>query len=68
MQKANKTINPNAKKRQELLFQAYLRMVESKGREALLFPKSYFYERLADETGYSSTTVEIYIGRALKKQ
>ena len=43
-------------------------MIQEEGEKARLFPKAYFYERLADEFFLTSTTISIYVTQMCKKK
>ena len=47
---------------------AYERMIQEEGEKARLFPKAYYYERLADEFFLTSTTISIYVPQMCKKK
>lgn len=66
MEKQKKKDGPGVKRRQKILLEKYNELYQEAGEHAPLLAKSYFYDRLADATGYSPTTIQIYIGRALK--
>jgi len=58
----------NAPRKKEAIFKAYERMIQEEGEKARLFPKAYFYERLADEFFLTSTTISIYVPQMCKKK
>jgi hypothetical protein len=60
-------ISSNARRRRRLLYEAYLKMYKEEGEKAHLLPRSYFYDRLADKTGYSPTSVMIYLSQEIKQ-
>lgn len=68
MSKSKNTQTSTAQKRQDLLYQAYLKMYKEEGEKAHLLPKSYFYERIADEKGYASETVANYIRKKTRER
>ncbi|MFW5916315.1 MAG: hypothetical protein ACOCTM_02450 [Bacteroidota bacterium] len=54
--------------RDKKMYDEYKRMIRDEGEKGRLLPKSYFYEQLADKFFLSSTSVQNYIPRMIRKE